>query len=109
MSQAVWAGLGTLLGLVVAVAIELLKRKPTPLELEGDAFEQLQSLSNLYRADLIEARTQRAEALKVEQALWADLGKAHGEIRELREELRLARLEILELREAVRRATGNNL
>lgn len=105
-SAALWAIPGILLGVFGSIAVALVNRKPTALELEGDAFEQLQSLSNLYRADLAEARLQRAEALKIEQALRLDLSKAHEEIKSLRDELRQARIEILELRALVRQGAS---
>lgn len=96
-----WPFFGLALGVMSAVVVALIQRKPTEVQLGASAFEQLQELSSLYRSDLAEYRAQRAESLKVEQALRLDLDSARKEIAGLQRELELARGEVAMLRRAV--------
>ncbi len=113
LDSALWPFLGVLMGTVTAVLVAYIQRKPTEVQLGQYAFTQIQELAAQYKSDLSDMRAQRAEALKVEEALRANLILARTEIEALRDqladakhELKQARIEIQTLRQQIANATG---
>jgi hypothetical protein len=88
-------------GALVGIAVALIQRKPTELQLGQTAYDQLHELSELYRADIADYRTQRQESSRIEESLRDHLDGARIEIAALKRELELARIEVRQLRDEV--------
>jgi len=106
LESSAWPVLGVLLGTASAILVAFINRKPTELQLGQAAYSQLAELSAVYRADLADYRLQRAESLKIEEALRQNLELAREEIAKLRLELAEARAEIARLRGRINDAIG---
>lgn len=106
LESSAWPVLGVLLGTASAILVAFINRKPTELQLGQTAYAQLAELSAVYRQDLADYRLQRAESLKIEEALRQNLVLAREEIIKLRQELAEARAEIARLKQRINEAIG---
>lgn len=94
LNSPVWPVVGMLIGALATIAVPMINKRPNRQQLGQTAYEQLESLAELYREDLETYRTRMANSIQVEGALRAELQQAAEQMAGVREELRGAQAEL---------------